>query len=48
MVKAKDGGAERDGGDEEDAVDIDHLEIQVRLRIRFKKMHSLITSKIGW
>ena len=47
MVEAKDGGAERDGGDEEDAVDIDHLEIQVRLRIKFKKMHSLITFRIG-
>ena len=29
MVKAKDGRAERDGGDEEDVVDIDHLDIQV-------------------
>ena len=47
MVKAKDGRAERDGGDEEDAVDIDHLEIQVRLRIKFKKMPSLITFRIG-
>ena len=43
MVEAKDGRAERDGGDEEDAVDIDHLGIQVRVMIKFMKIHNFMT-----
>ena len=37
MVEAKDCRAERDGGDEEDAVDIDHLDIRYRVVIKYMK-----------